>query len=186
MSPYQANYSSRSTDSASLFTYVIYSKCNRHRKHIASENYSCKMTNTKQTRLQAWSHFSWGVIIITHQSPRRNNMLWQSQCKASLSVTNTKTYFALSDYYSFLSHIFEKNPQECIPCSNVSMLWPVLCLHRFPTAFYYEAPSFKITCIFRSKNIRSFCTSALKKTNLPKTKPEKNPGKILLWHLISI
>lgn len=112
MSPYQANYSSRGTDSASLFTYVIYSKCNSHRKHTASENYSCKMTNTRQTRLQAWNHFSWGVIIITHQSPRRNNMLWQSQCKASLSVTYTKIYFTLSDYHCFLSHIFEKNPHK--------------------------------------------------------------------------
>lgn len=91
-------------------TYVIYSKCNSHRKHTASENYSCKMTNRKQTRLQAWNHFSWGVIIITHQSPRSNNMLWKSQCKTSLSVTYTKTYFTHSDCHCFLSPIFEKNP----------------------------------------------------------------------------
>lgn len=144
MSPYQANYSSRSTDSASLFTYVIYSKCNSQRKHTASENYSCKMTNTKQTRLQAWNHFSWGVIIITHQSPRRNNMLWQSQYEASLSLTYTKTYFTLSDYHCFFPHIFEK--YIFFP-TRVHTLQQCFCVVSwFPTAFYYEGSVFKIIC----------------------------------------
>lgn len=159
-------------------TYIIYSKCNSHRKHTASENYSCKTTNTKQTRLQAWNHFSWGVIIITHQSPRRNAMLWKSQCKTSLSVTYTKTHFTLSDFHSFLSHIYlKKNPQQCIPCSNVSVLWPVLCLHWFPTAFYYEASIFKIICngsaVFSGVRTSVSLIQQLKKETTPPKQNQK-------------